>query len=282
MHALRYVHVQVNVLIVGGGGREHALAWKLGQSPACSSLYCAPGNPGIAIEPNVTTLADLSITDHSEVVSFCKSNRIGLVLVGPEAPLVDGLVDSLDAAGVPAFGPTKAAAQLEGSKAFMKDLCRKYDIPTAQSAAFDSTEAAHAYIAEQGAPIVVKASGLAAGKGVILAETVEDAQQAATEILEGGKFGSAGKQIIVEEFLQGEEASYFALIDGSSVVPLGSAQDHKAVFNGDKGPNTGGMGAYSPAPVVTPELEAQVTFLHRTRDHFHFQQHSLRFLSQAH
>ena len=252
------ISVQVNVLVVGGGGREHALAWKLGQSPACASLFCAPGNPGIAIEPNVTTLPDLSISDHSEVVSFCKSNGVGLVVVGPEAPLVEGLVDSLADAGLPSIGPTQAAAQLEGSKSFMKDLCRKYGIPTAESAAFESTEAAHAYIAERGAPIVVKASGLAAGKGVILAETVEDAQQAATEMLEGGKFGSAGKQIVIEEFLQGEEASYFALIDGSSVVPLGSAQDHKAVFDGDKGPNTGGMGAYSPAPVVTPELEAQV------------------------
>ena len=250
--------VQVNVLIVGGGGREHALAWKLGQSPDCSSLYCAPGNPEISIEPNVTTLPDLSISNHGEVVSFCKSNGVGLVVVGPEAPLVEGLVDTLTEAGVPAFGPTKAAAQLEGSKAFMKDLCTKYGIPTAESAAFDTSESAHAYIAERGAPIVVKASGLAAGKGVILAETVEDAQQAATEILEGGKFGSAGKQIIVEDYLQGEEASYFALIDGAAVVPLGSAQDHKAVFDGDKGPNTGGMGAYSPAPVVTPELEAQV------------------------
>lgn len=250
--------MQVNVLIVGGGGREHALAWKLGQSPQCSNVYCAPGNPGIAIEPNVTTLDDLSTGKHDEVVSFCKENQVGLVLVGPEAPLVEGLVDSLEASGVPAFGPTKAAAQLEGSKAFMKELCSKYNIPTAQSAAFENTDAAHAYIAERGAPIVVKASGLAAGKGVIIAETVEDAQQAATEMLEGGKFGSAGKQIVVEEFLQGEEASYFALIDGTSVVPLGSAQDHKAVFDGDKGPNTGGMGAYSPAPVVTAAVEAQV------------------------
>jgi phosphoribosylamine---glycine ligase len=221
-------------------------------------LYCAPGNPGIATEPNVTTLPDLAISDHDAVVSFCKENQIGLVLVGPEAPLVDGLVDSLEASGVPSFGPTKAAAQLEGSKAFMKELCRKYAIPTAQSAAFENVEEAHAYIAAQGAPIVVKASGLAAGKGVFLAETVEDAQQAATEMLEGRSFGAAGKQIVVEEFLTGEEASYFALIDGTSVVPLGSAQDHKAVFDGDKGPNTGGMGAYSPAPVVTPEIEAQV------------------------
>jgi phosphoribosylamine---glycine ligase len=255
---LRRNHLQVSVLIVGGGGREHALAWKLGQSPQCSSLYCAPGNPGIAVEPNVTTVPDLSIIDHNEVVSFCKDNRVGLVLVGPEAPLVDGLVDSLEASGVPTFGPTKGAAKLEGSKAFMKELCRKYDIPTAQSAAFESVEAACAYIAEQGAPIVVKASGLAAGKGVILAETVEDAQKAAADMLEGGKFGSAGKQIVVEEFLTGEEASYFALLDGASMLPLGSAQDHKPVYDGDKGPNTGGMGAYSPAPVVTAEIEAQV------------------------
>lgn len=252
------LHLQVNVLLVGGGGREHALAWKLGQSPACENLYCAPGNPGIAAEPKVSTVPSLDINDHKEVASFCQSNGVDLVLVGPEAPLVDGLVDSLDEAGVPTFGPTKAAARLEGSKAFMKDLCHKYGIPTAESAAFDNSDAAHAYIRKRGAPIVVKASGLAAGKGVILAQTVEEAQQAATEILEGGKFGSAGNKIIIEEYLQGEEASYFALIDGSSVVPLGSAQDHKAAYDGDKGPNTGGMGAYSPAPVVTPEVEAQV------------------------
>jgi phosphoribosylamine---glycine ligase len=248
------------VLIVGGGGREHALAWKLGQSPQCNSLYCAPGNPGIAEEPNVSVIDSLDVTNHEKVASFCTSNGVGLVMVGPEAPLVDGLVDSLAEAGVPTFGPTKAAARLEGSKVFMKELCHKYGIPAAESQAFENTAAAHAYIMERGAPIVVKASGLAAGKGVILAQTVEEAKQAATEILEGGKFGSAGKEIIIEDLLQGEEASYFALIDGSSVVPIGSAQDHKAAYDGDKGPNTGGMGAYSPAPVVTPEVEAQVCF----------------------
>lgn len=250
--------VQSNVLVIGGGGREHALAWKLGQSPCCETLYCAPGNPGIAQESVVSAVPDLDIDDHTQVAKFCKAKDIDFVFVGPEAPLVDGIVDSLAEAGVAAFGPTKAAAALEGSKAFMKALCKKYSIPTAASETFTSVADAHAYIDQQGAPIVVKASGLAAGKGVIVAESVEDAKQAASGMLDGGQFGDAGNEIVIEDFLKGEEASFFALIDGSTVIPFGSAQDHKAAYDGDKGPNTGGMGAYSPAPVLTPEIEKQV------------------------
>eukprot|EP00892_Ulva_mutabilis_P004362 jgi/Ulvmu1/2298/UM013_0145.1 len=246
------------VLIIGGGGREHALAWKLGQSPSCDTLYCAPGNPGIAHESVVSDASHLNIDDHEQVASFCKEKGIDLVFVGPEAPLVDGIVDSLADAGVAAFGPTKAAAALEGSKSFMKDLCKKYSIPTAASETFTKVADAHSYIEQHGAPIVVKASGLAAGKGVIVAETVDEAKEAASAMLEGGQFGEAGSEIVIEDFLKGEEASFFALIDGSTVIPFGSAQDHKAIFNADKGPNTGGMGAYSPAPVLTPEIEAQV------------------------
>lgn len=244
--------------MIGGGGREHALSWKLGNSPTCDTLYCAPGNPGIAQENVVSAVPDLDIDDHTQVTKFCKDKDIDLVFVGPEAPLVDGIVDSLADAGIAAFGPTKAAAALEGSKAFMKNLCKKYSIPTAASETFTSVSDAHAYIEQRGAPIVVKASGLAAGKGVIVAETVEEAKQAASGMLEGGNFGEAGREIVIEDFLKGEEASFFALIDGSTVVPFGSAQDHKAIFDADKGPNTGGMGAYSPAPVLTPDIEAQV------------------------
>lgn len=253
--------MQSNVLIIGGGGREHALAWKLGQSPSCDTLYCAPGNPGIAQESVVSAVPNLDVDDHKQVVKFCKDKNVDFVFVGPEAPLVDGIVDSLADAGVAAFGPTKAAAALEGSKAFMKSLCKKYSIPTAASETFTSVADAHAYIDQQGAPIVVKASGLAAGKGVIVAETVEEAKEAASGMLDGGQFGDAGTEIVIEDFLKGEEASFFALIDGSTVIPFGSAQDHKAAYDGDKGPNTGGMGAYSPAPVLTPEIEKQVCLL---------------------
>lgn len=252
------IHVQSNVLVIGGGGREHALAWKLGQSPSCETLYCAPGNPGIASESAVSAVPDLNVDDHKQVTQFCKDKGIDFVVVGPEAPLVDGIVDSLSDAGVPAFGPTKAAASLEGSKAFMKNLCKKYSIPTAESETFTTVAEAHSYIDQRGAPIVVKASGLAAGKGVIVAETVEEAKEAASSMLEGGQFGDAGSKIVIEDFLNGEEASFFALIDGNTVIPFGSAQDHKAAYDGDKGPNTGGMGAYSPAPVLTPEIEKQV------------------------
>eukprot|EP01025_Chloroclados_australasicus_P028262 TRINITY_DN28022_c0_g1_i4.p1 TRINITY_DN28022_c0_g1~~TRINITY_DN28022_c0_g1_i4.p1 ORF type:complete len:479 (-),score=81.16 TRINITY_DN28022_c0_g1_i4:114-1550(-) len=259
---------KVNVLLIGGGGREHALAWKLSQSPMCGKLFCAPGNPGVAEETGVEIAKDVSDADHQGVASFCKTKDVDFVFVGPEAPLVDGLIDSLTAEGISAFGPSRAAAQLEGSKRFMKDLCEKYGIPTAFYKAFTTLDAATAFIKERGAPIVIKASGLAAGKGVIIAHTVDEAIEAAAGMLEGGTFGAAGSEIIVEEFLDGEEVSYFALIDGSSILPLASAQDHKAAYDGDKGPNTGGMGAYTPAPVLTPDLEQQVveTIVQRTAD----------------
>lgn len=248
---------KLKVLLVGGGGREHALAWKLAQSPLCDTVFCTPGNPGIADEERVR-LTPLDASDHAGVVEFCRSNDVDFVFVGPEAPLVDGLVDALDAAAVRSFGPTRAAAQLEGSKAFMKDICKKYGIPTAFYEKFTESEAAKAYVRRHGAPIVVKASGLAAGKGVIVAATEREACDAIDSMLTRGAFGAAGSEIVVEEFLEGEEASFFALIDGRDVVALASAQDHKAAFDGDVGPNTGGMGAYSPAPVFTPEIEAQV------------------------
>ena len=271
------------MLLVGGGGREHALAWKLSQSPLCGTLFNAPGNPGIAAEPRVTAVPELG-DDHASIVAFCQEQDVQLVFVGPEAPLVDGLVDALQAANVPAFGPTRSAAQLEGSKVFMKvrcpspvlrtcaagvslqphlnrraqDLCKKYNIPTASYEVFTEAAAAKEHIRQLGAPIVVKAAGLAAGKGVIVATSVEEACSAVTDILDGGRFGAAGSSVVVERFLDGEEASFFALIDGSKVVALSSAQDHKPAYDGDVGPNTGGMGAYSPAPVFTPEIEQQV------------------------
>lgn len=248
---------ETNVLVVGNGGREHALAWKLAQSDLCKQLYVAPGNPGIGAEPKVHNVP-VDVTDHAAVVEFCRSNDVGLVLVGPEAPLVAGLADDLSAAGIRTFGPSAAAAQLEGSKKFMKDICKKYNIPTAAYESFTDPAAAKAYIQQQGAPIVVKTSGLAAGKGVIVAQSVEEACQAVDDMMINSVFGDAGTEIVVEEFLDGEEASFFALIDGEAAVPLASAQDHKAVGDGDTGPNTGGMGAYSPAPVVTQEIEQQV------------------------
>ena len=245
---------KVNVLVVGGGGREHALCWRLRQSPTCGELYCAPGNAGIAVEEGVQTVA-LDETDHAAVVSFCKSNAIGLVVCGPEAPLVDGLADSLIAADVPCFGPTKAAARLEGSKGFLKDLLKKYEIPTAKYERFTDPKKAKAYIEKEGAPIVVKTDGLAAGKGVIVAMDTQTAVDAVDDMMVNSSFGSAGDEIVVEEFLGGEEASFFAVVGGGVAVPLVGAQDHKRVGEGDTGLNTGGMGAYSPAPVLTPELE---------------------------
>jgi phosphoribosylamine--glycine ligase len=245
----------MKVLVVGGGGREHALCWAIARSPKCDALYCAPGNAGIS---DVAECVDIGAEDVPALVAFAKDNKIDLVVVGPEAPLVLGLVDELRAAGIKAFGPTKDAAILEGSKAFMKDLFAKYDIPTAAYGRFSDHAEAVAYVKEQGAPIVIKASGLAAGKGVILAQTEDEALQALDEIMVERVFGEAGDEVVVEEFLTGEEASFFALVDGKSAVALVSAQDHKAVYDGDKGPNTGGMGAYSPAPVVTPALEAEI------------------------
>ncbi|HZV58417.1 MAG TPA: phosphoribosylamine--glycine ligase [Sphingobium sp.] len=244
----------MNILLLGGGGREHALAWKLAQSPRCTTLYASPGNPGIA---QAATLVDLDLADHAAVTAFCAEKAIGLVVVGPEAPLVDGIADSLRAAGVPVFGPGKAAAQLEGSKGYTKDLCAQANIPTAGYVRCTSRADALAALADFGLPVVIKADGLAAGKGVIIAQTRDEAEAAIAEMF-GGGFGASGAEVVIEEFLTGEEASFFALTDGSAVMAFGSAQDHKRVGDGDTGPNTGGMGAYSPATVLTPALEARV------------------------
>ena len=244
----------MNVLLIGSGGREHALAWRLGRSPSLTSLYAAPGNPGIAQEAEIVSL---DVTDHAAVIAFCQAKEIGLVVIGPEAPLVAGLGNDLRAAGFAVFGPDKAAAQLEGSKGFTKDLCTRAQIPTAAYARHRDKAAALADLERFGLPVVIKADGLAAGKGVIIAETADDAR-AAVEDMFSGSFGDAGAEIVLEEFMTGEEASFFALSDGMNVVPFGSAQDHKRVGDGDTGPNTGGMGAYSPAPVLTDELEALV------------------------
>jgi phosphoribosylamine---glycine ligase len=243
----------MNILLIGSGGREHALAWKLAQSRLCDKLFAAPGNPGIAqhAEP-----VSLDVADHGAVIAFCEAERVGLVVVGPEAPLVDGLGDSLRAAGVPVFGPGKAAAQLEGSKGFTKDLCARANIPTGGYERVANEADAMAALARFGAPVVIKADGLAAGKGVTVAMTMAEAEEAVRDIF-AGRFGEAGAEAVIEEFLDGEEASFFALTDGTSIMAFASAQDHKRVGEGDTGPNTGGMGAYSPARVLTPELEAE-------------------------
>ena len=244
----------MNVLLIGSGGREHALALSLSRSPLLTQLFIAPGNPGTeALGRNVS----LDVADHRAVVDFCKLMQIGFVVVGPEAPLVAGLVDDLEAAGVLAFGPSKGAAQLEGSKGFTKDLCAEFSIPTADYQRFSAAEPAKAYVRLRGAPIVVKADGLAAGKGVIVAMSVEEAL-AAIDMIFGGAFGAAGAQVVVEDFLEGEEASFFALCDGTRALAFASAQDHKRVGDGDTGPNTGGMGAYSPAPIMTAAMSARV------------------------
>jgi len=240
----------MNVLLLGSGGREHALAWKLAASPMLTKLYAAPGNPGIAKEAE---LVGLNVADHAAVAVFCLEKKIDLVVVGPEAPLVAGLADDLRAASIRVFGPSKAAAQLEGSKGFTKDLCAKYGIPTAAYGRFGDLASAKAYVEKMGAPIVVKADGLAAGKGVTVAMTVAEAL-AALEACFEGSFGSAGAEVVVEEFLTGEEASFFCLCDGMTALPFGTAQDHKRLGEGDTGPNTGGMGAYSPAPVMSADM----------------------------
>ncbi|KXO79789.1 phosphoribosylamine--glycine ligase [Brucella anthropi] len=240
----------MRVLLIGSGGREHALAWKLSASPLLTKLYCAPGNPGIA---TVAELVDIGGDDHQALIAFAKDKKIDLVVVGPEAPLVAGLSDKMRAEGIRVFGPSKAAAQLEGSKGFTKDLCARFDIPTGAYGRFNNAPKAKAYIRQQGAPIVVKADGLAAGKGVVVAMTLDEALDAVDACFEGA-FGSAGAEVVVEEFLDGEEASFFCICDGKTALPLGSAQDHKRVGDGDTGPNTGGMGAYAPAPVMTPEI----------------------------
>jgi phosphoribosylamine--glycine ligase len=241
----------MNVLLIGSGGREHALAWRLAQSPLIGKLYAAPGNPGIGEEAD---LVALNASDHRAVVDFCRRHQIGLAVIGPEAPLVDGLADNLRATGIPVFGPNKIPARLEGSKGFTKDLCARAGIPTARYARASDRLAAEAALEEFGFPVVIKADGLAAGKGVIIAGSAEEARDALDTMFEGG-FGSAGEALVVEEFMEGEEVSFFALVDGETVVPFGSAQDHKRVGDGDTGPNTGGMGAYSPASIFTPELE---------------------------
>jgi phosphoribosylamine--glycine ligase len=244
----------MNILLLGSGGREHALAWKIAASPLVTKLWCAPGNAGIAREAECVAL---DIADHAAVIDFCRTKAIDFVVVGPETPLVAGIVDDLASAGVKAFGPGKAAAQLEGSKGFTKDLCKAHHIPTAGYERFSDADLAKAYIRVQGAPIVIKADGLAAGKGVVVAMTLEEALGAIDMMFEGG-LGGAGTEVVVEEFMAGEEASFFALCDGEHALPLATAQDHKRVFDGDKGPNTGGMGAYSPAPVMTDAVCARV------------------------
>jgi phosphoribosylamine---glycine ligase len=241
----------MNILLIGSGGREHALAWALSASPLLTKLYCAPGNPGIA---DVAELAVIDITDHRAVIDLCKTKSIDFVVVGPEAPLVAGLVNDLNAEGIKAFGPSKFAAQLEGSKGFTKDICANYNIPTAAYGRFKDLEIAKAYLAAQGVPIVIKADGLAAGKGVTVAMTLPEAEAALQDIF-SGRFGEA--ECVIEEFLEGEEASFFVLSDGVHTLPLATAQDHKRVGDGDVGPNTGGMGAYSPAPCMTETLCAQ-------------------------
>lgn len=243
----------MKVLLIGSGGREHALAWKLAQSPLLETLYAAPGNPGIA---DCATLVALDIEDHAAVAAFCKENGVTFVVVGPEAPLVAGMADVLRTAGIDVFGPSAAAAQLEGSKGFTKDLCAKYDIPTGAYQRFTDAAAARAYVEREGAPIVIKADGLAAGKGVTVAMTLDEALAAVDDCFDGA-FGAAGAEVVVEAFLDGEEASFFCLCDGVNALALASAQDHKRVGDGDTGPNTGGMGAYSPAPVMTPDMVAR-------------------------
>ena len=244
----------MKILVIGSGGREHALAWKIAASPLVTKLWCAPGNAGIAKDAEC---APLDITDHPAVVAFCKKNAVDFVVVGPDAAIAAGIVDDLNAAGFKAFGATKAAGRLESSKNFTKALCRANNIPTAAYEHFSNAEAARAYIRKQGAPIVVKADGLAAGKGVVVAMTEAEAF-AAVDMMFGGGFGASGAEVVIEEFMEGEEASFFALCDGEHVLPLATAQDHKRAFDGDKGPNTGGMGAYSPAPVMTDAMCTRV------------------------
>lgn len=247
----------MKVLIIGGGGREHALAWKAAQSERTETVFVAPGNAGTETEPNVKNVA-IPADDIDALVSFAQENTIDLTIVGPEAPLVAGVVDQFQAAGLRIFGPTKAAAELEGSKAFSKDFLKRHQIPTAAYQVFTEVEPATAYIRQQGAPLVVKADGLAAGKGVILAQTEAEAEQAVLDMLAGNAFGEAGHRVVIEEFLTGEEASFICISDGHHVLPMATSQDHKARDNGDQGPNTGGMGAYSPAPVVTPEIHRRI------------------------
>jgi phosphoribosylamine---glycine ligase len=253
---LRFPHLAkvMNILLIGSGGREHALAWKIAASPLLTKLWCAPGNAGIA---NDAECVAIDITDHPAVIDFCKAHKVDFVVVGPDAPIAAGMVDDLNAAGFKAFGPTKAAGRLESSKTFTKTLCRDNNIPTAAYEHFGDAEKAKAYIRKQGAPIVIKADGLAAGKGVVVAMSEAEALDA-VDMMFGGGLGEAGAEVVIEEFMVGEEASFFALCDGEHALPLATAQDHKRAFDGDNGPNTGGMGAYSPAPVMTEAMCARV------------------------
>ncbi|WP_318440202.1 phosphoribosylamine--glycine ligase [Photobacterium leiognathi] len=247
----------MKVLIIGNGGREHALGWKVAQKPQVETVFIAPGNAGTALEPKLENVA-IGVEDIAGLVEFAQNNQIALTIVGPEAPLVIGVVDAFRAAKLPIFGPTEAAAQLEGSKAFTKDFLARHNIPTAEYQNFTEIEPALAYLKQKGAPIVVKADGLAAGKGVIVAMTEQEAEDAVRDMLAGNAFGEAGHRVVIEEFLDGEEASFIVMVDGKNVLPMATSQDHKRVGNGDTGPNTGGMGAYSPAPVVTQEIHDRV------------------------
>ena len=247
----------MNILIIGNGGREHALAWKVRQSPLADKVFVAPGNAGTALEEGIENV-DISGTDLTALVLFAKENQIGLTIVGPEASLVAGVVDAFRANGLKIFGPTQTAAQLEGSKSFAKDFLARHDIPTAEYQNFTEVEPALAYLHKKGVPIVIKADGLAAGKGVIVATTMEQAEETVKDMLSGNAFGDAGSRVVIEEFLDGEEASFIVMVDGKNVAPMATSKDHKRVGEGDKGLNTGGMGAYSPAPVVTPEIHQRV------------------------
>lgn len=247
----------MKVLMIGGGGREHALAWKLAQSNQVEQVFVAPGNVGTATEVKLTNVA-IAATDLDSLVAFARDEQIGLTVVGPEAPLVEGVVDRFQAAGLTIFGPTQAAAQLEGSKSFTKDFLARHDIPSADYQTFTEVDSALAYLGKMGAPIVIKADGLAAGKGVIVALSEAEAEVAIRDMLEANAFGGAGARVVIEEFLEGEEASFIVMVDGEHVVPMATSQDHKRAYDGDTGPNTGGMGAYSPAPVVTPEVDARI------------------------
>ncbi|WP_440055048.1 phosphoribosylamine--glycine ligase [Pseudoalteromonas sp. T1lg65] len=247
----------MNVLVIGSGGREHALAFKAAQNPSVKTVFVAPGNAGTALEPKLENVA-IGVEDIDGLISFAKQNQIELTIVGPEAPLVIGVVDRFREEGLAIFGPTQAAAQLEGSKSFTKDFLARHHIPTAEYQTFEEIEPAINYVKQQGAPIVVKADGLAAGKGVIVAMTEAEAEEAIRDMLAGNAFGDAGSRVVIEEFLEGEEASFIVMVDGKNVLPFATSQDHKRAYDGDKGPNTGGMGAYSPAPVVTQEIHDRI------------------------
>ncbi|WP_046004293.1 phosphoribosylamine--glycine ligase [Pseudoalteromonas rubra] len=247
----------MNILVIGSGGREHALAFKAAQNPSVKTVFVAPGNAGTALEPKLQNVA-IGVEDIDALLAFAKENKVELTIVGPEAPLVIGVVDRFREAGLAIFGPTQGAAQLEGSKSFTKDFLARHQIPTAAYQTFEEIEPALAYVKAQGAPIVVKADGLAAGKGVIVAMTEAEAEEAIRDMLAGNAFGDAGSRVVIEEFLEGEEASFIVMVDGKNVLPFATSQDHKRAYNGDEGPNTGGMGAYSPAPVVTADIHQRI------------------------